>query len=98
MTYHEFCNDLMSAIGIGPLPAEAFVRTEVPRFFGDWLDTEESQRPPPVPEARPGEQKADMRKDLGALVPLIRLLRPVVTWFVLRSSPYLKENRRTDPR
>ena len=29
MTYYEFCNDLMSAIGIGPLPTEAFVRTEV---------------------------------------------------------------------
>ena len=35
-----------------------------------------------------------MRKDLGAIVPLIRLLRPVVTWFFVRSSPYLKENRR----
>jgi hypothetical protein len=35
-----------------------------------------------------------MRTDLGALVPLIRLLRPLVTWFVLRGSPYLKENRR----
>jgi hypothetical protein len=36
-----------------------------------------------------------MRKDFGALVPLIRLLRPVVTWYVTRSSPYLKENRRS---
>jgi hypothetical protein len=41
------------------------------------------------------EQLEDMRKDFGALVPLIRLLRPLVTWFVLRGSPYLKGNRRT---
>jgi hypothetical protein len=34
-----------------------------------------------------------MREDLGALVPLIRLLRPLVTWFVLRASPYLKKNK-----
>ena len=94
MTYYEFCSDLMSAIGIGPLPTEAFVRTEVPRFFGDWLDTEESQRLLQYQKRGLSEQKADMRKDFGAIVPLIRLLRPVVTWFFVRSSPYLKENRR----
>src|SRR5215469_2570121 len=43
-THREFCNEIMSAIGVGPIPAEAFVRTEVRRFYGDWLDTEESQR------------------------------------------------------
>ena len=96
MTHHEFCNDLMSAIGIGPLPTEAFVRTEVPRFFGDWLDTEESQRLLQYQKRGLSELKADMRKDLGAIVPLIRLLRPLVTWFFVRGSPYLAENRRTD--
>ena len=93
-THREFCNELMSAMGIGSLPAEAFVRTEVRRFFGDWVDTEESQRLLQYQKRGLGELKADMRKDLGALVPLIRLLRPLVTWFVLRGSPYLKENRR----
>ena len=28
------------------------------------------------------------------LVPFIRLVRPLATWFVTRSSAYLKENRR----
>jgi nucleoside-diphosphate-sugar epimerase len=94
MTHHTFCNELMGAIGIGPLPAEAFVRTEFRRFFGDWLDTEESQRLLEYQTRGLSELKADLRKDLGAIVPLIRLLRPVITWFVVRSSPYLKENRR----
>jgi len=94
MTYYEFCSDLMSAIGIGPVPTEAFVRTEVPRFFGDWLDTEESQRLLQYQKRGLSEQKADMRKDFGAIVPLIRLLRPVATWYLTRSSPYLTENRR----
>jgi nucleoside-diphosphate-sugar epimerase len=94
VTHHAFCNDLMNAIGIGALPAEAFVRTEVRRFFGDWLDTEESQRLLQYQKRGLSELKADLRKDLGAIVPLIRLLRPVITWFVVRSSPYLKENRR----
>ena len=93
-THREFCNELMAAMGIGSLPAEAFVRTEVRRFFGDWLDTEESERLLRYQKRGLDELKADMRTDLGALVPLIRLLRPLVTWFVLRGSPYLKENRR----
>jgi nucleoside-diphosphate-sugar epimerase len=93
-THRAFCNEMMSAIGIGALPAEAFVRTEVQRFYGDWLDTEESQRLLQYQKRGLGEQTADMRKDLGAIVPLIRLLRPVATWYVTRSSPYLKKNRR----
>ena len=39
------------------------------------------------------ELSADMRRDLGFIAPLIRPLRPLVTWFLLRSSPYLKGNR-----
>jgi nucleoside-diphosphate-sugar epimerase len=93
-THREFCNELMSAMGIGALPAEAFVRTEVRRFFGDWLDTEESERLLRYQKRGLSDLKADMGRDLGAIVPLIRLLRPVVTWYVTRSSPYLKENRR----
>ena len=93
-THQAFCNELMSAMGIGSLPAEAFVRTELRRFFGDWADTEESERLLHYQKRGLSELKADMRKDLRAIVPLIRLLRPVATWFVLRASPYLKENRR----
>jgi hypothetical protein len=84
----------MNAMGIGALPAEAFVRTNVRRFFGDWLDTEESQRLLRYQQRGLGDVKADMRKDLGAIVPLIRLLRPLATWYITRRSPYLRENRR----
>ena len=95
-THREFCNALMNAMGIGALPADAFVRRDVRRFFGDWLDTEESQRLLRYQTRGLNEVKADMRKDLGLLVPLIGLLRPLVTWYVTRSSPYLRENRRRD--
>ena len=94
MTHHAFFDELMRSIGIGPIPAEAFVRTDVPRFMGDWLDTEESQRLLQYQTRGLGELKVDMRRDLGVAAPLIRLLRPVATWFLLRSSPYLDENRR----
>jgi hypothetical protein len=84
----------MRAIGIGAMPAEAFVRSRIPRFLGDWVDTEESQRLLRYQQRGLAELKADMRRDLGVLAPLVRLLRPVATWFVLRGSPYLAENRR----
>jgi hypothetical protein len=35
-----------------------------------------------------------MRRNLGVIAPLIRLLRPVATWYLLRGSPYLKDKRR----
>lgn len=93
-THRAFCNELMRAMGIGSIPAEAFVAREVPRFFGDWVDTEESQRLLRYQTRGLGDVKADMRKDLGVIAPLIRLLQPAVTWFVVRNSPYLKANRR----
>jgi hypothetical protein len=93
MTYYNFIDALMSAIGIGPIPVDAFVRRKPPRFFGDWVDTEESQRLLRYQERRLDEQLTDMKKDFGMLVPLIRLVRPLATWFVTRSSAYLKENR-----
>jgi nucleoside-diphosphate-sugar epimerase len=94
MTYGDFINALMGAIGIGPIPANAFVQRRPPRFFGDWVDTEESQRLLEYQKRGLNEQLEDMRKDFGMLVPLIRLVRPLATWFVIRSSAYLKENRR----
>jgi nucleoside-diphosphate-sugar epimerase len=95
MTFYDFISALMSAIGIGPIPVDAFVRTKPPRFFGDWVDTEESQRLLRYQARGLNEQLADMKEDFGMLVPLIRLVRPLATWFMTRRSAYLKENRRT---
>lgn len=90
----EFTNQLMGAIGIGTIPPEAFVRTDVPRFSGDWVDSEESQRLLRYQKRGMSELAADMRENLGIVAPLIRLFRPLATWGLLRTSPYLKENRR----
>lgn len=95
MTYYDFTNALMSAIGIGPISIDAFLRTEPARFFGDWVDTEESQRLLQYQKRGLAEQLEDMKKDFGMLVPFIRLVRPLATWFVTRSSAYLKDNRRS---
>lgn len=91
-THRAFCNEMMNAVGIGSLPAAAFLRAEPPRFFGDWVDTEESQRLLRYQKRGLCELKADMKTDLGVLAPLIRVLRPLITPFIVRSSPYLREN------
>jgi nucleoside-diphosphate-sugar epimerase len=95
LTHAGFFNELMGTIGIGAIPAEAFVRTAVPQFMGDWLDTEESQRLLQYQTRGLPELKADLRKDLGVVAPLVRALRPLATWFMLRSSPYLTGSRRS---
>jgi nucleoside-diphosphate-sugar epimerase len=94
VTHAEFFDELMGGIGIGPIPAEAFVRGPVRRFMGDWLDTEESQRLLHYQSRGLGELKVDLRKGLGPLAPLVRVVRPLATWFLLRSSPYLAASRR----
>jgi nucleoside-diphosphate-sugar epimerase len=92
-TNHQFFNELMGAIGIGPIPIEAFVQCDTPRFYGDWIDTEESQRLFRYQTRGIGELKAELVKGLGFVAPLIRWCRPVATWYLLRMSPYLQENR-----
>jgi nucleoside-diphosphate-sugar epimerase len=92
-TYYTFTTSLMDAIGIGPIPIDAFIRQTPPRFFGDWVDTNESQRLLLYQQRGLPDQLADMKSDFGVLVPLIRLVRPLATWFVTRSSAHLEQNR-----
>jgi nucleoside-diphosphate-sugar epimerase len=96
ITFGEFVNSLMSSIGIGHIPTDAFVQRTPRRFFGDWVDTEESQRLLQYQRRGLSDQLADMKKEFGLLVPIIRLVRPLATWFVIRSSAYVKENRRAN--
>jgi nucleoside-diphosphate-sugar epimerase len=89
MTYYDFTSALMNSIGIGPIPVEAFARSKPPRFFGDWVDTDESQRLLRYQQRGLREQLEDMKADFGLLVPFIRLVRPLATWFVVRRSAHL---------
>jgi nucleoside-diphosphate-sugar epimerase len=98
MTYYDFVNALMGVMGIGPLPVDAFVRQRPARYFGDWADTAESQRLLQYQQRGLDAQLDDMKTDFGAKRHLVRLVRPLATWFVVRSSAYLKQNRRRGTR
>jgi nucleoside-diphosphate-sugar epimerase len=94
MTYYDFVSALMGAMGIGPIPIDAFVRRRPPRYFGDWVDTAESQQLLQYQQRGLDSQLEDMRNDFGVKRHFVRLVRPLATWFVVRSSAYLRENRR----
>jgi nucleoside-diphosphate-sugar epimerase len=98
MTFYDFVNALMGALGIGPITVDAFLRASPPYYFGDWADTEESQRLLKYQQRGLDEQLGDMKKEYAKLLPIIRLVRRPATWFVTRSSPYLKENRQSGER
>ena len=97
MTYYDFVSALMGAMGIGTLPIDAFVRTQPPRYFGDWVDTKESQALLHYQQRGLDAQLEDMKSDFGVKRHFVRLVRPLATWFVTRSSAYLKENRQRLP-
>jgi nucleoside-diphosphate-sugar epimerase len=97
MTYYDFVTALMGAMGIGRLPIDAFVRTQPPRYYGDWVDTQESQALLQYQQRGLDAQLEDMKKDFGVKRHLVRLVRPLATWFVTRSSAHLKENRQRLP-
>jgi UDP-glucose 4-epimerase len=83
LTYGQFLFTLLTAMGIGALPEEAF---STKPYVTDWLDSSESQ-------ALLQYQRhtfADIARDIEALSRLIPLVRPLVRYFLLRMSPYWK--------
>jgi nucleoside-diphosphate-sugar epimerase len=83
--YREITSKVLGAMGLGPLPDEAFA--SVP-FATDWLDTEESQRLLGYQRYTLDEYVRDMKARLGARVALVRAFRPVARYFLLQQSPY----------
>ena len=63
MTYYDFTNALMGAIGIGPIPADAFVRTEASTLLRRLGGHRGEPAPPSVPET--GNRRATRRHEEG---------------------------------
>jgi nucleoside-diphosphate-sugar epimerase len=85
LVYRDYLGAFLDAMGVGPLPDEAFCTDP---YCTDWLDTEESQR-------LLGYQTrtfADVVRETAALLgwqrPLARLLGPVLRTALLQVSPW----------
>lgn len=75
------------AIGIGALP-ENYFNTQ--HYYTDWLDTEESQRLLNYQRHTFNDHLEGLKKSLGWQIPLIKLLRPLIRYSLLRQSKYHK--------
>lgn len=84
--YREVAERILTTVGVGMLPDEAFSRTPYPV---DWLDTEESQRLLRYQQRTLDDYLADLRRALGGRRYLVRAFRPLVRWLLLRRSPHL---------
>lgn len=88
ITYRRFFSSLLTAMGIGMLPEEAFSKKE---YVTDWLDTEESQRLLQYQRHTFDEIVAEVAALLGWKRFLVPLARPFVRRSILKLSPYWKK-------
>jgi nucleoside-diphosphate-sugar epimerase len=88
-TAHDFYNRILAGMGLGPIRAEA-LRPGPAHFFGDWVDTEESQRLLQFQRHGMDDIVTELRRKIGWMYGPIRLLSPLITGMIERKSPHLK--------
>jgi UDP-glucose 4-epimerase len=95
MTYREFMQKTLEAIGIGMLPDSSFItpkRTE-DYFHTDWMDTEEAQSLLDFQRRSLDDYTDELRNSLGLKRCFIWLLKPIVRRRMLAMSPYYSQNK-----
>jgi nucleoside-diphosphate-sugar epimerase len=91
VTYREYLARLMRAMGMDPLPDEAFSEAD---YVTDWLDTEESQRLLRYQRRSFDDIVRDVAACLGWRRALVPLASPLVRRSLLELSPYWKRRAR----
>lgn len=86
-TYGGFLDAMLTTLGVGPLPHEAFTREDYP---SDWLDTEESERLLCYQRHSLADIRAQIDALLGWRKMILPLVRPLVRRSMLARSPYLR--------
>ena len=85
---------MLKTIGLGPVPIDAFPRQTPARFYGDWLDTEESQRLLQFQTRDINNQLADMKHHFRLISPVVTRTGDVTSSFgflrALRMTPHYR--------
>lgn len=89
-TYREIAQAVLETMGVGILPEEAFASTPFPT---DWMDTAESQRLLQYQRHTLDDYVQDMVSSLGHRQPLVRALRPLIRYVLLKQSPHYHAGR-----
>jgi len=85
--YRDLMKQVLSGAGMDEFPKQAFTSEE---FSTDWLDTEESQRLLNYQQRTLRDYVSEMRARLGGLRSLVMMLRPWITRWLLKRSPYFR--------
>ncbi len=88
--YIDMINRSLGAMGIAPLPPEAFSREA--RQGGGWLDTSESQALLDYQRWTFQENLEDLARKAGIRRTLARALSPLIRRVILRRSPFYRRN------
>lgn len=96
-TQQQLLSEINEAVGLGPLPTEAFLQADVPTFFGDWVDTAESERLLGYQRHDLDDYKNEIRKLLGARRFLLRIMRPLAMRKLLSKSHYAENTGTASP-
>lgn len=88
VTYRQFLFSLLTAMGIGPLPEDAFSKEE---YVTDWLDTEESQRLLQYQRHSFEDIVQEVAAQLGWKKYFVPLARPFARRKMLELSPHYRK-------
>jgi UDP-glucose 4-epimerase len=89
--FRDFVGRMMQSMGIGRLPDRAFATTAC--AFSDWIDTTESQRLLHYQRHSFEDFTREIAASLGPMRYTLRLLSPLVRWWMLSQSPYYKAGK-----
>lgn len=93
--FRDFVGGMMAALGIGRLPDSAFAAQAC--AFSDWIDTTESQALLHYQRHSFQDFTREIAASLGPMRPALRLLSPLIRWWMLNQSPYYKASRTGKP-
>ncbi len=95
MYFRDFVGGMMNAMGIGRLPDSAFATAAC--AFSDWIDTAESQRLLHYQRHSFDGFTKEIAASLGPTRPALRLLSPLIRWWMLNQSPYYRASKANKP-
>ena len=84
---HTFYNRLFSTMGLGPLTPEV-LRPGPPYFFGDWLDTIESEKLLAFQRHSIDDVLFEMKANVGSRRWLLKMVAPLVNPYLAWRSPH----------
>ena len=90
MLQKDFIIRVLDEVGLGMFPEQAFSSKP---FYTDWMDTSESQHLLKYQEKDLDDFLVEIRRILGIRRYLVKAVKPIIKYWILKKSPYFPEKR-----